>query len=114
MKSSSDSFLMVIKDKKVDFQNIHSLNSHVKKLFLQGYKNICLDMRNVKTIDHTFLDFLKISSSKININLFNTDSDIASFLFLTRFDKFVKIYNDEIDVTEQTKPLIKRRLSLVS
>lgn len=111
---SSDSFLMVIKDNKIDSGNIDSLFNSVRNLLFNGYKNIFLDMNNVESVDNSFLNFLKKSGDHVDLNLFNLNSNIMSVLFITKFDKFVKIYNAETDAKEALKPIIKRNFSLVS
>ena len=112
--NSSESFLMVIKDKKIDSYNIESLTNSIKNLFSGGYTKILLDMSNVRSIDNTFLNFLKRYQNNLDINLFNLDSNIMSILFLTKFNKYVKIYNTETEAKEAIRPIIKRNLSLVS
>ncbi len=111
---SSDSFLMVIKDNKIDSSNIDSLFNSVRNLLFNGYKNIFLDMNNVESVDNSFLNFLEKSGDHVDLNLFNLNSNIMSVLFITKFDKFVKIYNAETDAKEALKPIIKRNFSLVS
>ncbi len=111
---SSDSFLMVIKDNKINSDNIDFLLNSVKNLFFNGYKNIFLDMNNVESVDNSFLNFLEKSDKLVDLNLFNLNSNIMSVLFITKFDKFVKIYNAEIDAKEALKPIVKRNFSLVS
>lgn len=111
---SSDSFLMVIKDNKIDSGNIDSLFNSVRNLLFNGYKNIFLDMNNVESVDNSFLNFLEKSGDHVDLNLFNLNSNIMSVLFITKFDKFVKIYNAETDTKEALKPIIKRNFSLVS
>ena len=111
---SSDSFLMVIKDNKIDSGNIDSLFNSVRNLLFNGYKNIFLDMNNVESVDISFLNFLEKSGDHVDLNLFNLNSNIISVLFITKFDKFVKIYNAETDAKEALKPIIKRNFSLVS
>ena len=111
---SSDSFLMVIKDNKIDSSNIDSLFNSVRNLLFNGYKNIFLDMNNVESVDNSFLNFLEKSGDHVDLNLFNLNSNIMSVLFITKFDKFVKIYNAETDAKEAPKPIIKRNFSLVS
>lgn len=111
---SSESFLMVIKDNKIDSGNIDSLFNSVRNLLFNGYKNIFLDMNNVESVDNSFLNFLEKSGDHVDLNLFNLNSNIMSVLFITKFDKFVKIYNAETDAKEALKPIIKRNFSLVS
>ena len=111
---SSDSFLMVIKDNKINSDNIDFLLNSVRNLFFNGYKNIFLDMNNVESVDNSFLNFLEKSDKLVDLNLFNLNSNIMSVLFITKFDKFVKIYNAEIDAKEALKPIVKRNFSLVS
>ena len=111
---SSDSFLMVIKDDKIESGNIDSLFNSVRNLLFNGYKNIFLDMNNVESVDNSFLNFLEESGDHVDLNLFNLNSNIMSVLFITKFDKFVKIYNAETDAKEALKPIIKRNFSLVS
>ena len=111
---SSDSFLMVIKDHKIDSCNIDYLSNCVKKLLFEGYKNIFFDMNNVTDIDNSFLSFIKKSQKNIDINLFNLNPKIMSVLFITKFDKFVKIYNTETDAKEGLNPVVIRNFSLVN
>ncbi len=112
--NSSDSFLMVVKDAKIDRRNIKVLEKAIYKLFLEGYTHVCLDMKNVKFIDNTFLEFLFRMQKEISLNMYNINQDIMSTLFLTKFDRFVKIYNNEIDTAEELKPIVKRRFAILS
>lgn len=48
-----------------------------------------------------------------NISLVNVDSRILSAIYMMKFDKYVKIFGDDVSLYEDSNELINRRFSVV-
>ncbi|MCM1264568.1 MAG: hypothetical protein NC200_00060 [Candidatus Gastranaerophilales bacterium] len=71
-----------------------------------------INLENVERCINRF--FLMLASLRdYNISLVNVDSRILSTIYMMRFDKFVKIYGNDISLEENTNELINRRFALV-
>lgn len=83
------------------FVKLNDLYSKYKK-----YQKV-LDITNLKNIDYKLMKFI----NKSNINLINKNTSNFLSLFLTKADKYLKIYNSEQDLVINNT-IVKRRLKL--
>ncbi len=85
------------------FVKLNDLYSKYKK-----YQKV-LDITNLKNIDYKLMKFI----NKSNIKLINKNTSNFLSLFLTKADKYLKIYNSEQDLVINNT-IVKRRLKLYS
>ena len=85
------------------FVKLNDLYSKYKK-----YQKV-LDITNLKNIDYKLMKFI----NKSNIKLINKNTSNFLSLFLTKADKYLKIYNSEQDLMINNT-IVKRRLKLYS
>lgn len=83
------------------FVKLNDLYSKYKK-----YQKV-LDITNLKNIDYKLMKFI----NKSNIKLINKNTSNFLSLFLTKADKYLKIYNSEQDLVINNT-IVKRRLKL--
>ena len=83
------------------FVKLNDLYSKYKK-----YQKV-LDITNLKNIDYKLMKFI----NKSNIKLINKNTSNFLSLFLTKADKYLKIYNSEQDLMINNT-IVKRRLKL--
>ena len=83
----------------------------VNSLSVGNVEKIILDMSYVSECSHHFLRLLR--EYKNRIILVNTDSKILSLIYITGYDKYVKIFEDEVSLSENKNELINRRFYLV-
>ena len=87
----------------------------LKNLFKErsNKKRIGLNLGDVKTLKHDFLDFLKDAASINKISLYNLTNDAYLMLFISKYDAYADIYLDEADFITKKRPIIYRRLKLL-
>ena len=87
----------------------------LKQLFKRksARKRIGINLRNVSFLDYDFIHFLKKASLKHKISLFNANTDIYLFLFVSQADKYVNIYLDCSDFISDKNSVVYRRLKLL-
>lgn len=74
-------------------------------------EEIVINMLNVTDCSNYF--FLLLKQYKNRITLVNTDSKILSLLYITGFDRFIKIFEDEVSLKDDRRELINRRFAIV-
>jgi anti-anti-sigma regulatory factor len=80
-------------------------------------KNIIINMNNVSCISNDFVSyFIELSSisSDLEICFCSLDPVINSLFYIFNLDKYFELYINEQDAQDKLKPLVKRRLKLVS
>lgn len=87
----------------------------LKRLFRDkaSKRRIGIDLNRVLNIKHEFLDFLKESSLKKKLSLFNVNNEVYLLLFVSRYDKYVNIYLNEDDFYQDKRCIVYRRLKLL-
>ena len=92
------------RDEVVVLEMFRQIDKHTDKSYV-------IDMTGVVSCVNRFFVML---SELVNsdISLVNVDSRILSALYLTGFDKYVKIYGDEVSLEENRNQLINRRMCL--
>ena len=92
-------------DKK-SVQKISNMLSNSKSQSL-----ITIDLGNVKSCVVEFFEML--SKIKPKISLINVDSHILAGLYMTGYDKFVRVFEDEFSLYSDKHEIINRRFSLI-
>ena len=103
-KISKNFIIVIINDSIINealFVKLNDLYSKYKK-----YQKV-LDITNLKNIDYKLMKFI----NKSNIKLINKNTSNFLSLFLTKADKYLKIYNSEQDLVINNT-IVKRRLKL--
>lgn len=75
-------------------------------------KSVAIDLSCVTRCVTEFFEVLKEFSFK-GISLVNVDSMILSALYMTGYDRFVHVYEDNISLIEGKNEIIKRRFAVV-
>lgn len=96
---------------KISESNLKKL----KKILAQrvSLMRIGINLKGVISVNHDFLDFLRESSFKQRLSLFNACNDVYLLLFVSQTDKYVDIYLDENDFINNKRLIIYRRLKLL-
>lgn len=69
-----------------------------------------VDMEGVESCSNEFLFMLKKLK---NVILLNTESQFLSILYMTGFDKYVKVYGDSASLFDDKRELINRNFCVV-
>lgn len=69
-----------------------------------------IDMEGVENCSNEFLFMFKKLN---NLSLLNVESRLLSVLYLTGFDKYVKIFGETVSLFDDEHELINRRFSIV-
>jgi len=80
-------------------------------------KNIIINMNKVNYIDNDFVSyFIELSSTSVDLDICfcALDPVINSLFYIFNLDKYFELYLSEQDAQDKLKPLVKRRLKLVS
>lgn len=73
-------------------------------------KPVVIDLDGVEDCVNDFYRMFEMFS---DITLLNVESRILSTIYMTGFDKFVTIYGEDVSFEDKSRPLVKRRLSVV-
>ncbi len=76
-------------------------------------KRIGINLDNVSFLDYDFINFLKEASLKQKISIFNANTDIYLFLFISQADKYANIYLDSADFIADKNLVVYRRFKLL-
>lgn len=74
--------------------------------------NIALNLEKVNTCTNSFFEMFKACKNN-KISLVNVNSIILSMLYMTGYDKFVRVYEDVFSLFDDKNELIKRRFKIV-
>ena len=81
-------------------------------------KKILINMSKVDSLDNEFADyFIKLSCPKnycLDLCFYNLNPVINLLFYIFNLDKYFEVYVNEHDSICKKKPLVKRRLKLVS
>ena len=73
-------------------------------------KPVVIDMNGVETCVNAFYQMFKKYD---NITLLNIDLRLLSTIFMTGFDKYVKIYGETVSFEDKSRELVNRKLCIV-
>lgn len=96
----------------IDITNIDKLA--VKKIYdmVSVYNSsVAIDLKCVKTCVAEF--FMMLSSLKNKASLVNVDSTILATLYMTGYDKYVRVFEDNLSLSMDKYEIIKRRFVLL-
>ena len=73
-------------------------------------KPVVIDMGGIDSCVNSFYHMLKKMG---NLTLVNPESSLLTTLFITGFDKYVKIFTEEVSLEDNTRALINRKFAIV-
>ena len=78
-------------------------------------RRLGVNMRNVRQVDNSFYNFVKdwIKDKKSKAALFNTETPVFFFFYVSGMDSFINIYLDKNDFCNDKRVIVKRRLKLL-
>ena len=76
-------------------------------------KRVGINMQNILSINHDFIEFISSAPARNRISLFNVKNDVFLMLFVLKQDKNISLYLDQNDFAEDTNAIFYRRLRLV-
>ena len=87
----------------------------LKQLFKakSAQKRIGINLENVSFLDYDFIHFLKEASLKHKLSIFNVNTDVYLFLFVSESDKYVNIYLNCSDFISDRNSVVYRRFKLL-
>ena len=77
-------------------------------------KKVAFDLSIVETCSNKFLMMFKNLYKEREIEIINANQGILVSLYLMKYDRFVKIYSNDLDMFESKREIINRRFSLVT
>ena len=108
---------MEIKEKDshyILFPNIQTITEDDVKVIRRAIsklkKPVVLDMCGIDNCVNSFYYMLKNLG---NLTIVNPESNLLTTLFITGFDKYVKIFNEEVSLEDNTRALINRKFAIV-
>ena len=88
-------------------KDVKTIDNTVTKL----KKPVVIDMNGIYSCVNSFYYLLKKLG---NMTLINPESDLLTTLFITGFDKYVKIFTEEVSLEDNSRALINRKFSVVN
>lgn len=108
IKTNGKYYLLTPTVANIDERQVFEISQLLKK---HRYKSLVIDMNGVCSCVNRFFVLLA-ELINVDISLVNVDSRILTSLYLTGFDKYVKIYGDEASLEDNSNELINRRMYL--
>lgn len=105
-------YVIDIKSQELNFKSLANLAILLDKTGLNS-KAIALDLKNVESVTEDFFTFIRNFSETTKLTLLNTPSELFALLNLRRYDKNVKMFNNNLDFFKDKNELINRRFHIV-
>lgn len=84
--------------------------TQIHDMLSQSNEAVALDLDNVKYCVNEFFEMLE---NLPTISLVNVDSTILAALYITGYDRFVKVFEDPLSLESNRHEIINRRFALV-
>lgn len=96
-----------LKTKDIDLNKVNELYDMVS----ETQSSVAIDLHNVENCVTEFFEMF----SRLNkrVSLVNVDSKILATLYITGFDKFVHVFEDNLSLEADKYELINRRFTLI-
>jgi len=111
-KNEDKKYVINIKSKELNFNSLANLAILLSKSGLSE-KPIALDLKEVESVTEDFFTFIKNFSEATKITLLNIPSELFALLNLRRYDKNVKMFNNNLDFVQDKNELVNRKFHLV-
>lgn len=76
-------------------------------------KPCAFDLGSVETCSNSLFVMFKRFSKEYKLSIINANDKILSSLYLMKFDKFVQIYSNDVDLVNNSHEVLNRRFSIV-
>lgn len=84
--------------------------TQIYDMLSQSKDNVALDLGNVKSCVNEFFEML---SKLAKVSLVNVDSSILATLYMTGYDRFVRVFEDTLSLEADKYEIINRRFKTV-
>ena len=105
-------YVIGIKSKDLNFKSLANLAILMDKMDLNT-KPVALDLKEVESVTEDFFTFIKNFSETTKLTLLNIPSELFALLNLKRYDKNVRMFNNNLDFIEDKHELVNRRFHIV-
>ena len=105
-------YVIDIKSKDLNFKSLANLAIILNKIDLDK-KSVALDLQEVESVTEDFFTFIKNFSETTKLTLLNIPSELFALLNLRRYDKNVKMFNNNLDYIQDKNELINRKFHVV-
>ena len=99
--------------KSKQMSSAHCMQMQQKLSEISHKARIAIDLNEVEKIDLYFLDFIKSNSNKNKISLYNVNTNIMLFLYITKNEKYAKLYLNKSDFLKDKRQIIRRRFKML-
>lgn len=111
-KNEEKKYVINVKTKELNFHSLANLAILMSKSGLCE-KPVALDLKEVESVTEDFFTFIKNFSESTKLTLLNIPSELFAMLNLRRYDKNVKMFNNNLDFAQDKNELINRKFHLV-
>ena len=101
-----------IKTKDLNFKSLANLAILLNKIDIDN-RPVALDLKEVESVTEDFFTFIKNFSESTKLTLLNIPSELFAILNLRRYDKNVKMFNNNLDYIEDKHELVNRKFHIV-
>ncbi len=109
---NENKYVIGIKSKDLNFKSLANLAILMDKMDLNT-KPVALDLKEVESVTEDFFTFIKNFSETTKLTLLNIPSELFALLNLKRYDKNVRMFNNNLDFIEDKHELVNRRFHIV-
>lgn len=109
---NENKYVIDIKSKELNFKSLANLAILMDKMDLNT-KPVALDLKEVESVTEDFFTFIKNFSETTKLTLLNIPSELFALLNLRRYDKNVRMFNNNLDFVEDKRELINRKFHIV-
>ncbi len=105
-------YVINVKSKELNFKSLADLAILLNKSGLDE-KPFALDLKEVESVTEDFFTFIKNFSEATKLTLLNIPSELFAILNLRRYDKNVKMFNNNLDFIQDKNELVNRKFHVV-
>lgn len=109
---NENKYVIGIKSKDLNFKSLANLAILMNKMDLDT-KPVALDLKEVESVTEDFFTFIKNFSETTKLTLLNIPSELFALLNLKRYDKNVRMFNNNLDFIEDKHELVNRKFHIV-
>lgn len=105
-------YVIDIKTKDLNFKSLANLAIILNKMDTDK-RPVTLDLKEVESVTEDFFTFIKNFSESTKLTLLNIPSELFALLNLRRYDKNVKMYNNNLNFIRDKNELTDRKFHVV-
>lgn len=105
-------YVIDIKTKDLNFKSLANLAIILNKMDTDK-RPVTLDLKEVESVTEDFFTFIKNFSESTKLTLLNIPSELFALLNLRRYDKNVKMYNNNLNFIQDKNELTDRKFHVV-